>query len=503
MKLKGVLLVFMLAAYSAVWALVPPRNPEDTAAYRELLQRMMRSKAARAPQREAGIATPAFFPRVPVIMVNYTDMSYRVSRADVDSMFNGEHFTLYGATGSVRRYFYDQSEGLYNPRFDIYGPVTASRNYAYYGAGNGSSRATELMLEACALMDDSLDFTQYDTDGDGTVDMVYVLYAGPPASDGACTPTSWISNPTSQLIWPHYWTVSDAGMTSKRHVFDNVTVEGYEVSSELDGCASSQTTTVMAGVGLACHEFGHGMGLPDLYSTNGANHKTCGMWDIMDYGCYNNDVRTPPAYSAYERWFMGWKTPRLLAAPETVSLAAINAGGESLLIASSGIHNLNGVTPSPADFYIVENRQKTGWDAYIPGEGMMVTHIRYDAGRWSLNHVNNDVDAMGVDIVEADGLQPTSSQSDLFYGKPGDLYPTGSDSFTECANYAVTNITASAGLVHFNFTCGTATPDAPTLSPYGDDETVYTLTGQPVRLAECPHGIFIVHRNGKTYKIIK
>ena len=432
-------------------------------------------------------------------MVNYTDMAYRVSRANVDSMFNGEHYTLYGATGSVRRYFYDQSGGQYNPQFDIYGPVTASHNYAYYGKNNGSSRATVLMLEACALMDDSLDFTQYDTDGDGKVDLVYVLFAGPPASDGSCM--SWISNPTRTLIWPHYWTVSASGISMPR-VFDGKTVEGYEISSELDGCASDQTTTVMAGVGLACHEFGHGLGLPDIYTTNGNTHKTCGQWDIMDYGCYNNVVRTPPSYSAYERWFMGWQTPRLLAAPETISLSALNAGGETLLVSSTGTHNLDAGTPSPTDFYLLENRQKTGWDAYIPGAGMMVTHIRYDAGKWQMNQVNNDVNAMGIDIVEADGVKPSVPQAGS-YGKPGDLFPTGSTSFTECANYAVTNITTSAGVVQFDFTRGTATMDATSLPPTDGEETIYTLTGLPVTNTDGLHGIFIVRKNGKTYKIYK
>jgi M6 family metalloprotease-like protein len=444
---------------------------------------------------------PKVFPRVPVIMVNYTDMSYRVTRANVDSMFNGEHFTLYGATGSVRRYFYDQSDGQYSPQFDIYGPVTVSHNYAYYGRSNGSYRATELMLEACALMDDSLDFTLYDTDGDNKVDLVYVLFAGPPASDGACVPTSWISNPTGRLIWPHFWTVIEAGMTSKPHVFDGKTVNEYEVSSELDGCASDQTTTVMAGVGLACHEFGHGLGLPDLYTTMDGSHKTCGNWDIMDYGCYNNDVRTPPGYSAYERWFMGWRTPRLVNSPETVTLQAMSTGGTAVLLSPSGTHNLDGVNPSPTDFYLLENRQQNGWDTYIPGAGMLVTHIRFNASDWALNMVNCTPDDMGVDIVEADGLSPQSNQSG-YLGKPGDLFPTGSTSFTECTNYPVRDIAMANGVITFRQTGGTSTMDEVSVTPDGT-AALYTLTGERVTKDNNLHGVFILVQNGKAIKIIK
>ncbi len=492
----------MLAVWSTVGAIVPPRNMEDTTAYIQLKQAMMQNEAMNAPQRAASIPSPRVFPRVPVIMVNYPDMTYRVSRANVDSMFNGEHFTLYDATGSVRRYFYDQSAGQYNPQFDIYGPVSVSHNYNYYGKGNGSSRAAELVLEACALMDDSLDFSLYDTDADGNVDLVYALFAGPPASDGACIPSSWISNSTSVLIWPHYWTVIEAGKTGMRHVFDGKIVNDYEVSSELDGCFSTQTTTVMAGVGLACHEFGHGLGLPDIYSTDGATHKTCGQWDIMDYGCYNNDVRTPPGYSAYERWFMGWLTPRLVNTPETVSLQATSAGGNTILLSPSGSHNLNGVSPSPADFFLLENRQKSGWDSYLPGAGLLVTHIRYDANKWSGNMVNNDVNAMGIDIVEADGLAPGASQSG-YSGKPGDVFPTGATAFMGCAGYPIADITLTNGVITFRQTGGTSTMDVVSSMPDNGINVLYTLTGEKVTTNDNLHGVFILMQNGKAIKIIK
>lgn len=504
MRRVGLILIVLFAAWTAAEALVPPRHIEDTAAYRQLRQEMMRSKALCAPQREAAIASPRVFPRVPVIMVNYPNMTYRVSRANVDSMFNGEHFTLYSATGSVRRYFYDQSDGQYNPQFDIYGPVTVSQNYSYYGKGNGSPRAAEMMLEACALMDDSLDFSQYDIDGDGNVDLVYVLYAGPPASDGGCVPSSWISNPTSSLIWPHFWTVTDAGKTSMRHVFDGKTVNCYEVSSELDGCFSTQTTTVMAGVGLACHEFGHGLGLPDLYTTDNSIQKTCGYWDIMDYGCYNNDVRTPPNYSAYERWFMGWRTPRLVNTPETVTLQAASAGGATILLSPSGTHNFDGVNPSPTDFFLLENRQLTGWDAYLPGPGMLVTHIRYNAGKWMANEVNNDSLSMGVDIVEADGIAPAASSRNGHLGKPGDVYPAGATSFTGCAGYPVTDIAMTNGVITFRQTGGTSTMDEASLFPLDDNAVLYTLTGERVANGNNNlHGVFILLYNGKATKIIK
>lgn len=499
MKKTALIAGLWVAASCVAWAIVPPRNMADTAAYRQKCREMMRTEALQMPEREATATerTARTFPRVPVIMVNYPDMAYRVTRANVDSMFNGENFTLYNATGSVRKYFYDQSLGQYNPQFDIYGPVTVSHGYTYY-----SNNAGILVLEACALMNDSLDFTQYDTDNDGYVDLLYALYAGPPASDGVCIASSWIPNASQSLIWPHYGTIDTYGTGGKPRVFDGKTVNAYEVSSELDGCFSNQTTTTMAGVGLACHEFGHGLGLPDLYTTDNSPHKTCGQWDIMDYGCYNNDVRTPPSYSAYERWFMGWQVPRLITQPENVSLTALSDGGETLLISPTGTHNMNGEIPSPTDFYLLENRRKSGWDTFLPGKGLLVTHIRYNSSSWSYNTVNNNPNAMGVDIVEADGLQPTAGH-DGFHGKAGDLYPAGATSFTECPAYSVNNITLNNGVIRFSFMNGTPTNDPINSSLSDDEDTIYTLTGQPVRNTDNLHGVFIVHKNGKTYKITK
>ncbi len=497
---KQFILILLSVLNLTVYAIVPPRSVADTARYNELRRAMERAQVQRAPMRETETCSQhaRVFPRVPVLMVNYADMSFRVSKADVDSMFNAEHFTRDGATGSVRKYFYDQSDGQYNPQFDIYGPVTVSHNYAYYG---GTSKGGELVLEACALLDNAIDFSLYDLDNDGYVDLTYAVYAGPPGSDAAGISRSWISNPSS-LIWPHYYVIDGSGTGGYARVFDGKTINAYEVSGELDGFDSNETTTVMAGVGLACHEFGHGMGLPDLYTTNSGSQKTCGMWDVMDYGCYNNNVRTPAGYSAYERWFMGWKNPRLINTAADITLTALNAGGESLLISPTGAHNMNGLNPAPTDFYLLENRQPTGWDAYLPGHDLLITHIRYNDAVWNANQVNNTVEAMGVDIVEADGVKPTTSQSG-HYGKPGDTYPTGATSFTECVGYPVTDITVANNQVLFRFMGGAATMDEVSILPLEGDEEYFTLTGQPIRPEAAQHGIFIVRSNGKTTMICK
>ena len=396
-----------------------------------------------APMREQAVGVRKTFPRVPVILVNYPDMSYRIDRADVDSMFNAVNYIKDGATGSVRQYFYDQSYGEYNPQFDIYGPVTVSGTSTQY-----SDCASKLVLEACALMDDSLDFTLYNLDGDDKVDLMYCLFAGPPASD---SPT-WVDNPNA-LIWPHYWTIAEAGSHGQPTVFDGLTINDYEVSSELDGFLSDASTAVIAGVGLACHEFGHGMGLPDVYSTNdNATHKTSGYWDIMDY-CYGNDGKTPAAYSAYERWFMGWLEPMLLNQAYDVQLGDINTTQSAAYITANGSAIADILSPNPNVFYLLENRQKAGWDAYLPGHGMLVTKVTYDSQKWKYNRVNYSASAMCIDLLEADGSAPAYPNAS-WYGKPGDTYPTGSTSFTKVANYQVTEIAEANGVITFKVNGG-------------------------------------------------
>ena len=419
-------------------------------------------------------------------MVNYADMSFRITRDDVDSMFNAVHFTKDGATGSVRQYFHDQSYGQYEPVFDVYGPVTVSQGYAYYGAGNPDIRPGYLVTEACNLVNDSVDFTLYDSNNDGNIDLVYILYAGPPESDADFIDKTWIPN-TSYLMWPHYSTVSSYG--SNPHIFDGKKAYAYEVSSELDGAYSNATTTVMAGIGLACHEFGHGLGLPDVYTTNYGTQKTSGCWDIMDYGCYNNDVHTPCAYTAYERWFMGWLPPQVLAEPADIVMQPISKNGGTYLISATGTHNLNGQQPSPAEFYLLENRQQTGWDAAIPGHGLIITHVNWSASVWSNNQLNNDASNMRMDLIEADGLKPTRGTAG-YAGKPGDAFPTGATYYTPYSAYPITDISESGNTIAFKFMGGKVTA-----LPQTDINS--TQEGKVLE-----NGRIVIYHNGHKYNLL-
>ncbi|MCQ2310422.1 MAG: M6 family metalloprotease domain-containing protein [Paludibacteraceae bacterium] len=383
------------------------------------------------------------FDRVPVILINYADMSFYSDRQQVDSMFNAvDYISPEGHTGSVRQYFSHQSYGKYNPQFDIYGPVTLSHGYAYYGA-SGDARASEMVAEACKLMDDSLDFTLYDLNKDNKVDLVFVIYAGPPASDEAYINTKWIKKP-SDLIWPHYNTIGST--YGQPTTFDGKTIYDYEVSAELDGALSfnpsisgMDSVPVPAGIGVMCHEFGHGLGLPDVYNNNGKSDPIVDEWDIMDQGCYNNWMYSPANYTAYERFFMGWLTPTQISAKDNITMQDINVTGDDVkLICPAGKHNLNGVSPNPTTFYLLENRQHTGNDVFIPKHGLVVSKIQYNADKWKHNIINTDSKALGYNILGA--------------------YPNDGTSYTAITGYPIEHIKESEGVISFQFMGGKHQP---------------------------------------------
>lgn len=411
--------------------------------------RWAKSRRMAAKQKAAGM-TLNLAPRGLIILVNFANLSFKTDIAEIDSMINGlnykrSYYTTneYGkrvivkSKGSARQYFHDTSMGQYNPVFDVVGPVTLPKNYSYYGGNDmgGNDKNVEQMIKtACEAVEDEVDFTLYDNDDDGYVDFVYVLYAGYGEADGA----------GDNYIWPHNYHLTYSYVNC---VVDGKTVDNYACSNELDYVNDEHD-----GIGTFCHEFSHVLGLPDLYPTNSSTHKTMGQWDILDYGPYNNQGNTPPYYSAYERFFMGWLQPTLINEASDVTMAALGESNVAAVITASGEHNMQGTNPYPRTFYMLENRQKADWDEYLPGHGMLITRITFTQAKWTNNTVNNSSSSMGVDIIEADGNAPSyveSNPKNGYLGKMTDVYPAGNDSFTEVDEYQISHIDEENGIITF------------------------------------------------------
>ena len=340
-------------------------------------------------------------PKSIVILVNFKDTKFTYKLADFEKMLNESGYSANNGVGSARDYFIASSDSVFSPVFDCYGPVTLSRECAYYGANSGSNNsvhAAQMVVEACNLVHDELgiDFTQYDTNNDGRIDNVFIYFAGHNEAEHGGANT----------IWPHRSIVGGNERVDGKLIYD------YACTSELRGASGNS----MCGIGTFCHEFGHVLGLPDYYDT-GYNYYSVGTWDIMCSGSYNGNGKTPPSYTAGERFQLGWLTPVQLKDAGPYILEPLETSNKAYLIAKTD-HNLSWENASPNEYWLLENRQAVGWDApssCLPGTGMLIFHINYNASAWGRNEPNNSI-PLRYDIEEAYGSKGYSTPSDPFPG---------------------------------------------------------------------------------------
>lgn len=342
-------------------------------------------------------------PHSVVILVNFSDLKFQYTRDNFEQMLNQSGYSQNGGVGSARDFFTACSDSIFSPIFDCYGPVTLSKGYAYYGgnSGNGhSAHADQMVVEACNLVADELgiDFTQYDTNNDGRLDNVFIYYAGHNEAEGGGVNT----------IWPHRSIVGGNERVSGKLIYD------YACTSELRGSAG----TSMCGIGTFCHEFGHVLGLPDYYNTDNSSAYTVGTWDIMCSGSYNGNGKTPPTYTSGERFQLGWLTPIQLKDAGSYTLEPLENGQAKAYLIAKTDHNLSWESPSPNEYWLLENRQRIGWDGHntsIPGTGLVIWHIDYNASAWGGNRPNNST-PLRYDLEEAGGQKGYSTESDPYPG---------------------------------------------------------------------------------------
>lgn len=351
-----------------------------------------------------------------VVLVEFADNSFNTVEPleTYSRMLNEEGFSDYHATGSARDYFLASSAGEYQPQFDVYGPVKLTNKMAYYGAESyigHDSHPEEMVIEACLALDDSVDFSLYDVDEDGVIDNVYVFYAGRGQASGGSPNT----------IWPHAADVFSG--FGKSYRFDGVLLDHYAMSNEQDESLS------LSGIGTFVHEFSHVLGLPDLYATTYNSSFTPGSWSVMDYGPYNNGQHTPPLYSSYERYALGWIEPVDLGEEAlTVGLPALS---ENVAYRIVSPQNQN-------EYFLFENRQQGDWDLYLPGHGMLAWHIDYKPQTWGANSVNNNPGHQCVDLLEADDVKTAQTRA-------GDAFP-GTASITSLTAETLPGLVTWSGL---------------------------------------------------------
>lgn len=452
---------------------------------KERKSKMVASRARKARKRVGGTGNRYEGKKKGlIILAQFSDKPFNSGHDKVfyNRVANEVGFTTdEGFIGSVKDYFKAQSNGIFEMDFDVVGPVTLPKKYSYYGANDtygDDLHAGEMVAEACLAVDSEVDFSTYDWAGDGEADQVFVLYSGLGEAAGGDDDT----------VWPHMWELSSSDYKSSL-TLDGTIVNTYACSSEMTITEDGDDVKVVTdGIGTICHEFSHCLGLPDMYDTETSNFGMA-TWDLMDYGSYNGGGHIPSGYTSYEKWFAGWLTPIELTADCTVeNQRALSEGGDAYIIYNDKIKD---------EFYLLENRQQTGWDAALYGSGLLILHVDYDSQVWDNNSVNTKANRQRCTIFHAD-----NSDGDFdYWGEileddlAGDPYPyKDNNSLTNSSkpkailynentdgrklmNKSVTDITRNAdGTMSFGFSA-TAQDNTPVYGEALFRETFNMCTG--------------------------
>lgn len=378
---------------------------------------------------------PLGSPKIPVILVNFNDLHMSVAETDeacnafydlfCNGTRDGQLYTGAGSAGAVRDYFAQQSDSVFLPEFEVFGPVTLCKPMAYYGQNSGNRKDvnfSEFCEEALqlAMEGTAVDWSRFDNDGDGTVDLAFFIYAGTGENVSGADPNT---------IWP-------------KEMLSPMVINGIEVA--VMGCCNEliieSGEKVVDGIGTMCHEIMHALGMPDMYDTN---YVGLGMsyWSLMDCGNFCKNGYVPCGLTAYEREFLQWRPIEELDGSSTLTLRPLEAGGCGYKIVNSA---------NPAEYYIIENRQAVGWDVGLCtlGSGMLAVHVDYDENVWSANRVNAVTDHQRMSIIPANNLYVgqynAQSVEELLNALNGQPYP-GNTGNTALTDYSIPAATVFSG----------------------------------------------------------
>lgn len=469
----------------------PGLTAPETLLNHALLNRMSRSTRGNPKLRGSQVFPPGLLANYPavgspkslVILVNFSDTVFRPNHtnSDFDRMLNQVGYSDNGHNGSVRDFYKYNSGGAFTPDYVVVGPVKVSQPMAYYGENDSvgnDRRPAQLIYDACVKAAGLVNFADFDFNNDGYVDNVYVFYAGKGEADGGGENT----------IWPHSWSLSSAQL--------NLTLNGKKVDTyACSGEMSSSLGENITGIGTFTHEYGHILGLTDMYDVDYDQYNGDGFdlnyWSLMAYGAYNNYGRTPPCLSLPERYFLGWANPEVLDSTQLVTMNDFGSSNKGYLIR----------TIDSGEYYLLENRQrnKNVWDQYLPYHGMLVYHIDQRTEQnitlsywgkpytfsmyemWGYNMVNAVANHQCCDILEADNIRilyDGTNAADYIASIQGDPFPgtRGITSLTDFTapslltwkagrmNKPITAIRETNGVIQFRFNDFTEFAKAPVVN---------------------------------------
>ena len=344
-----------------------------------------------------------------VILVSFRDTDFSLDHPMeyYDRLFNEPGFNeeKRNASGCVADYFRAQSYGLFNLKFDVYGPIKVDTLAQPYNnptektknfGGAILRRATLQLLDSLAagVYDNDGwdgDFDKYDWNNNGSINQVIYVYAGVPGN---------ISDERSYgHIWPNTSTFTSVQTPGGKRI------SSYSCSGE----RWPTNSILRCGLGTIAHEFSHCLGLPDIYPTKDeVGYSVCDEWDLMDGGNFTNYGFCPPNYTALEKYLLGWLEFTDLDTPATVTDMKPSAEGGDVYR----------IKHSDSEWYLLENRQQRDWDLGAPGKGLVIYHVTYDGSVWRNNSVNNDRDKRRFYLVPADNKDYDTWRAEIGVNNP-------------------------------------------------------------------------------------
>jgi M6 family metalloprotease-like protein len=386
--------------------------------------------------------------KVLCILANFSNKKIIRSNEEIDNLMNQVGYKT-DNMGSVKDFYRANSYGKMDVTITVVGPVELPETTTYYSKSNQAGFRI-FAKTAAELVDSIIDYAQFATDD--IIPAFHIIFAG--------YGDEFIGN--GQQIWSHAWSFMEAIGSNLK--LDGVDIVRYSCSPELDGATGDRLTAV----GVICHELGHSFGSPDYYDVGlGDAYIGTGYWDLMANGVQNNNDRVPAQINMLQKIIFGWVEPIELTGPATITDMPNSVDSAMAYIV---------INNSISDMYILENRQRKGFDMAVPGTGLLIYHVHPDAIA-KPNDYGNSGHPQKLYIVAASRNNAFPANNPASYGNinsaaatfgntkteftstsaPGMFYWGGSNNQVVVNNKPITNIKHENSLISFNFMGGDST----------------------------------------------